>query len=114
MSARADVERAILDEELMLDQVARLLESRVHLAAWPAPARTALALALADPSMSPTEIWKATALRRHLFGPTMIPAQIAAPRPPSPFDRKQAERLRSALPALVRYRAATYLLQAEP
>ncbi len=99
----------------MLDQVARLLEAKARLAEWPVPARTALALALADPSMPLAETWKAVALRRHLFGPAgAIPAQITAPREPSPDVRKQAERLRSGLPALVRYRAGAYWLQAEP
>jgi hypothetical protein len=109
MSVRADVERAILDEESMLEQVTRLL------AGWPEPARAALALALAAPAMPLAETWKAVALRRHLIGPAgVVPAQIAAPPHPSPLARKQAERLRSALTALVRYRAAAYLLQAEP
>lgn len=95
----------------MLEQVARLLESGADLAGWPEPVRRALALALEDPSMSPGEIWKAVSLRRHLFGGAgVVPAQIAAPRAPSPLDRKRAERLRSGLPALVRFRAATYLL----
>jgi hypothetical protein len=90
------------------------LESGAGLAGWPEPARSALALALEDPSMSLAESWKAVALRRHLFGPAgEVPAQIAAPRQPSPLDRKRAERLRSGLPALVRHRAATSLLQAE-
>lgn len=114
MSVRADIERALLEEESMLEQVARLLESKAPLAVWPEAARTALALALADSSMSLAENWKAVALRRHLFGPAnAIPAQLGAPRQPSPVDRKHAERLRSGLPALVRYRAATCLLQAE-
>ena len=111
MSERADIERAILDEESMLEQTALLLERGISLAGWPEPVRSALALALEDPSMSLAETWKAVALRRHLFGPVgAVPAQIAAPDKPSPLDRKRAERLRSSLPALVRYRAATYLL----
>jgi hypothetical protein len=114
MSARAELEREILDEESMLEQVARLLESGAGLAGWPEAVRSALALALEDPSMSLAESWKAVALRRHLFGPTGdVPPQIAAPREPSPLDRKRAERLRSGLPALVRYRAAGYLLHPE-
>jgi len=64
--------------------------------------------------MSRGEIWKAVTLSRHLFGPAGVaPAQLAAPREPSPLDRRRAERLRSGLPTLVRYRAATGLLQAE-
>lgn len=111
MTGRTDVERAILDEESMLEQVARLLEGGAGLAGWPETVRSALALALADPSMSLAETWKAVALRRHLFGPAgAVPAQIAAPREPSMIDRRRAERLRSALAALVRYRAGTYLL----
>jgi hypothetical protein len=114
MIGRADVERAILEEESLLEQVVRLLESESDLAGWPETLRTALALALEDPSMPRAESWKAVALRRHLFGPAgVVPAQIAAPRDPSTADRRRAERLRAGLPALVRYRSATYLLQAE-
>jgi phage tail protein X len=110
MSERADIERAILDEESVLEQVACLLESRAGLAGWPEPVRTALALALEDPSMSPTEVWKVVTLRRHLFGPTgVVPAELASPRDPSRLDRRRAERLRSGLPAIVRYRTASYL-----
>ena len=95
----------------MLEQVARLLETRAGLAEWPEPLRTALALALEEPSTSRAEGWKAVALRQHLFGPTAgVLAELSAPREPSPLDRKRAERLRSGLPALVRHRAATYLL----
>jgi phage tail protein X len=113
MIGRAEVERAILDEESTLEQVARLLEIGAGLAEWPAAVRTALALALEDPSMSRPESWKAVALRRHLFGPAgLVPAQIAAPQEPSTVDRRRAERLRSGLPALVRYRVGTYLLPA--
>jgi hypothetical protein len=111
MIGRADVERAILDEESTLEQVVRLLEAGSGIAEWPEPVRTALALALEDSSMSLAESWKATALRRHLFGPAgVVPAQITAPREPSTVDRKRAERLRSGLSALVRCRVATYLL----
>lgn len=113
MIGRADVERAILDEESMLEQVVRLLESGAGLAGWPEDVRTALALALEDHSMSLAESWKAVALRRHLFGPTgLVPAQLAAPQAPSTMDRKRAEQLRSGLSALVRYRVGTCLLQA--
>jgi hypothetical protein len=110
MSVRADIERAILDEESMLEQVVHLLERGAVLADWPETMRTALALALEDPSMSLAETWKAVTLRRHLFGPAgVVSAQLVAPRDPSSLDRKRAERLRSGLPALVRYRAAAYL-----
>ena len=113
MIGRADVERAILDEESMLEQLARLLERGAGLAEWPEDVRAALALALEDDSMSLAESWKAVTLRRHLFGPAgVVPAQLAAPRAPSAVDRRRAERLRSGLPALVRYRAGAYLLQA--
>jgi len=111
MSERADIEQEILDEESMLEQVARLLERGTRLAGWSEAMRGALALALEDPSMSLAETWKAMALRRHLFGPAgVVPAQIAVPRRSSPLDRKRAERLRSGLTALVRYQAAAYLL----
>lgn len=110
MTGRADVERAILDEESMVGQAAGLLERGAGFAEWPAAVRVALALALEDPSMSLAESWKAVVLRRHLFGPTgAVPAQLAAPREPSSIDRRRAERLRSGLPAIVRYRAGAYL-----
>jgi hypothetical protein len=113
MIERGDVERGILDEEAMLDNVACLLESRSDVAVWPEDVRTALALALADGSMSRSEGWKAVALRRHLFGPDgAVPAQIATRPQPSTIDRKRSERLRSGLSARVRYRVGTYLLQA--
>jgi hypothetical protein len=113
MIGRADVERAILDGEAMLEQVARLLENGSELAGWPEDARTTLALALEDGAMSRAESWKAVALRRHLFGPAgVVPEQLAAPREPSAIDRKRAERVRSGLAARVRYRIATHLRQA--
>jgi len=109
---RADVETAILDEESMLDQVARLLEGRCQLAGWPEDVRMAFAVALDDDAMTRTESWKALTLHRHLFGPTgMLAEQITGPAEPSPAERMRAERLRSGLPAIVRYRAGSYLLQ---
>lgn len=114
MIGRVDVEQAILDEESILEQAVRLLEGRVGFAAWPSAMQVALGLALEDPTMSRSESWKAVALRRHLFGPTgRVSARIAAPRASSTIDRKRAERLRSGLPALVRYRAGEYLLRAD-
>ncbi|HEX4417063.1 MAG TPA: hypothetical protein VH165_04145 [Kofleriaceae bacterium] len=111
MIGRADVERAIVDDESMLEQVAGLLESGSELAEWPEDVRVALALALEDGSMSGTETWKAVTLRRHLFGPAgVVPTQIVSIRDPSAAARRRAEGLRSGLPALVRYRVAMYLL----
>ncbi|MBA3393551.1 MAG: hypothetical protein H0T89_12960 [Deltaproteobacteria bacterium] len=106
---RDEVERAILDEEAMLEEIARLLEHQTPLAAWPEPARTALACALADDASSRAEGWKVTALRRHLFGaagtiPAMDPRQAA-----TDLDLRRADRLRSDLPARVRFRAAMFL-----
>ncbi|HEX3761530.1 MAG TPA: hypothetical protein VHW23_22690 [Kofleriaceae bacterium] len=113
MIGRAEVERAILEEEAMVEQLAGLLESGADLAGWPEEVRAALAVALADEAMSRPESWKAVALRRHLFGPeTLVPEQIIGSRRPSAVDRMRAERLRTALPARVRYRVATYLLRA--
>lgn len=110
MSSRADIERAILDEESMLEQVLHLLESRSAMADWPDDARAALALALADDTMPRAESWKAVALRRHLFGPSANPPKtIVAPEEPSAIDRRRAERLRSGLTAIIRYRAGMYL-----
>lgn len=114
MISRADVERAILEEEAVLEQVATLLESASDLAVWPPDARTALALALEDGSMSRAEGWKAVALRRHLFGPEVaVPNGLAEPAAPSALDHRHAERLRSGLLARLRYRIAMYLLRAQ-
>jgi hypothetical protein len=113
MIERAEVERAIVDDEAMVEQLALLIESGSALAAWPAPLRSALALALADLSMSRPEGWKAVALRRHLFGAAgVIPDELAAPRTPSPAERKRAERVRSALTSRIQFRGATHLLRA--
>jgi hypothetical protein len=113
MIERADVERAIVDDDSMLEQVAGLLEAASDLAGWPEDPRHALALALEDGSMSGTETWKAVTLRRHLFGPAgVVPEQLASIQAPSAAARRRAEALRSGLPARVRYRVATYLLPA--
>lgn len=97
----------------MLEHVAGLLERGSELAEWPEDARIALALALEDGSMSGTETWKAVTLRRHLFGPAgVVPEPIASIRDSSAAARRLAEGLRSGLPARVRYRVATYMLQA--
>ena len=110
MISRADVERAILDEETMLDLVAGLLEKRCDFATWPEDARVALALALDDQLTSRSEGWKVVTLRRHLFGPQgVVPEHLASPRAPSLVDRRRAESLRAGLPARVRYRIATSL-----
>lgn len=114
MIGRADVERAIVDDESMLEQVAGLLESGADLAGWPEDLRLALALALEDASMSGTEIWKAVTLRRHIFGPVgpadVAPDPMASMRDPPAAARRRAEALRAGLPARVRYRVATYML----
>lgn len=111
MTVRADIERAISEEEQVLAQVARLLEDRVVLAGWPEDLQTAFGLALADPTMPRAEGWKAVTLRRHLFGPAEYePDLLRVSRAPSAVDRKCAERLRAGLPAVVRYRAGGYLL----
>lgn len=111
MIGRSEIEQAILDEEAMLEQVARLLEAGSELASWPEDLRAALALALIDPAMSRTEGWKAVVLRRHLFGPAdRIPDEITVQREPSSRDRRRAERLRADVPARVRYRAGMHLL----
>jgi len=113
MTGREDVERAILEHESILEEVARLLENGTPLSTWSEDVRLSLALALADPAMSRTESWKSVALRRHLFGPAgVVPGMIAAThRDPSALDRARAERLRAGIPARVAYRAGMYLLQ---
>lgn len=112
MIERAEVEQALVEDEAVLEQVAGLLESGAELASWPEDLRAALALALTDAAMSRTESWKAVTLRRHLFGPTdRVPDRLAMRREPSALDRRRAERLRSGVPARVRYRAGTPLLE---
>lgn len=113
MIGRADVERAIVEDEQFVEEVARLIESRAALEAWSDDMRATLALALEDVSMSRTEGWKAVTLRRHLFGPVdLVPERITyVARPPSVTDRARAERLRAVLPARVTYRAGRYLLR---
>ncbi|HEX8107233.1 MAG TPA: hypothetical protein VF516_05860 [Kofleriaceae bacterium] len=112
MIGRSDVEQALLEDEAVLEQVARLLEARAEFASWPDDLRTALVLALADAAMSRAESWKAVVLRRHLFGPAdRIPDELTVQREPSSRDRRRAERLRSGVPAVVRYRAGVHLLK---
>lgn len=112
MIGRSEVEQALLEDEAVLEQVARLLEAGSELASWPEDLRAALALALADATMSRPENWKAVVLRRHLFGPAdRVPDQLAMPRKPSALDRRRAERLRAGVPARVRYRVGVYLLK---
>ena len=112
MTARAEVEQALLDEEAVLEQIACLLEAGAELASWPEDLRAALVLALTDATMSRTEGWKAVTLRRHLFGPTdCMPDHLVLPREMSAVDRKRAERLRSGIPARIRYRGGMHLLK---
>ena len=112
MTDRAEVEREIADEEAVLEQLASLLEDKCALVQWPRHLQTALSLALDDPSMSRAEIWKATALQRHLFGPEAgVPDALRTSQPPSTADRKRAEHARSGLAAMVRYRVGAHLTQ---
>jgi len=111
MTLRADVERRIIDDEAAVEEIALLLETETELASWPASARAALGLALEDESVSPAEAWKIVTLRRHLFGAA---GSVAVPiiGATSQVDGRRAERVRSGLPARVRYRAAVYLSSA--
>lgn len=111
MIGRAEIEQAIIDEEAALGAVARLLESETALDAWSDDLRTALGLALTDPTMSRAENWKAVTLRRHLFGPTAdVPATLERPPSEAVDDVRRAQRLRGDLTAIVKYRAGAYLL----
>lgn len=97
---------------MVLEQVASLLEGGSDLASWPEDLQAAFVLALTDATMSRTESWKAVTLQRHLFGPTdRMPDQVTVRREPSAVDRRRAERLRSGIPARVRYRAGMHLLK---
>jgi hypothetical protein len=113
MILSADVEREILDDEKVLEQVAALLEGGAEVTTWPEDLRMALIVALHDPHMARAEGWKAVTLRRHLFGPSdAIPESLAMSREPSAIDRRRAERLRSGIPGCVRYRSGRYLIRA--
>jgi hypothetical protein len=59
MTTRSEAERAIIDEESMLEQVAGLLEGKSDIATWSEQESSALALALEDTAMSRAESWKA-------------------------------------------------------
>jgi hypothetical protein len=109
---RAEVERAIRDEEAALEEVVRLLRGKAALDAWPEPLRVAfaVALAVADEHMPRAESWKIVALRRHLFGGAgVLPRSIAPPSAPTVRERRCAERLRGGLAACVGHRAGAYL-----
>ena len=111
--ARVEIERAIEEEEDILERIAGLLETRCDLASWPLELLAALGLALDGDRVPRAEGWKALALRRHIFGPTgTIPSGLVPPVSPSITDRRRAETLRAGLAARVRYRAGAYLLQA--
>ncbi len=107
MSTRADIEQAILDEEATLQSVAQLLEDQTPLVSWSEDQIAALGHAL-DATADGPEEWKTVTLRRHLFGGAGEVPRIHA-RPPSAIDVRRAERLRSDLPARVRFRIGTYL-----
>lgn len=114
MIGHSDIERELLDEERVLEEVARQLEAGAELATWPEELRTALALGLAELTMSRTEGWKAVVLRRHLFGPESgVPDCLGVPAEPSVPERRRAERLRADLPTRVRYRGGMYLIAAQ-
>lgn len=116
MISRAEVEQDIIHDESLLERVVNLLQARSGLADWRDDARTALALALEDSSMSRAETWKAVTLRRHLFGPAAdVPEQLVVPGQLSiadrrRADRRRADRLRADLAACVHYRAGMHLL----
>lgn len=105
----AEVEHAIADEQARVAQVVELLRARTALAVWPAHARTALLLALAEPDLDRSEEWKAATLRRHLFGPAHLP-RFASLHAPTAAERRFAERLRSDVPACLPLRAGAYLV----
>ena len=111
MKDRAEVEQAIRDEAALVEAVAGLIKRRSALSAWPDGLRAVLAAALADDARSRAEGWKATALRRHLFGGDgSIPHGISGDREPTEADRRHAAPLRAALVARVRYRSGMHLI----
>ena len=109
MASRADVEAAIADEERVLGEVARLLEARVPLAAWPDSSRRAFGHAVAEPTVAGPASWQRAALCRHLFGSAAaVPGAVAA-IPTDAADVRAAERLRADLVGIVPLRAGVYL-----
>jgi len=108
---RADVERAILEEEIALSAVVRLLEQGGRVEAWPEALRRALALALDASGATSSEVWRIVALRRHLFGhEASTPMGLVPAGNPTDVDRRHAERLRADLPARVAYRTGMHLV----
>lgn len=104
---RLEIEHSIRDEAIAVDEVLALLASRAAIETWPESLQFAFLLALSDDVLT-AEAWKATALRRHLFGEALMNADVS--RPPSALERRLAERLRSDLPARARLRAGLYLV----
>jgi hypothetical protein len=109
MTIRAEIERAIADEEHALAEIAALLDQHAELAAWPPSLRAAFELALVPAEASPAESVKAVTLRRHLFGSDVLPG-VGPPAASSPADRRLAEHLRAGIPRCTRYRAGMHLL----
>jgi hypothetical protein len=97
----------IVEDEALLTVVADLLTTRRPLSAWPAEATNAFALALA--AQPAAEGWKASTLRRHLFGSDATVPELAVNTAPTARERRRAERLRSDLIAILPLRAARYL-----
>ena len=112
MATRAEIESAIVDDELFVERLARLVEGRSDLETWTDGMTSVLALALQDETLSRSESWKAVALRRHLFGPMdVVPERLVPARRPTEVDRRRAERLRSDLPGRLQYRAGMHLVR---
>ena len=111
---RADIERQILDDERALSSVARLVREGTPLSAWPGPSRLVLLLALAGEAGRGGEAWKASALRRHLFGPeypVVLDALIRNLPNGTDDELRSADRVRADLIGLVALRAGRALLR---
>ncbi|MBN1945984.1 MAG: hypothetical protein JW797_09930 [Bradymonadales bacterium] len=113
---RDEIERSLAEEAELLSEVAALLNRAAPLEDWSATHRSAFALALCQPGLGTAEQWKATALKRHLFGPDAtgdLPPLLlqSIPQEPTTRECRFAERLRADLTSRVRLRAGRYLNQ---
>ena len=113
MSTASEIEAGIVARRSMLLEALRLIERREPLTNWPAPLRRVLVAALVNPRGTRAEAWKATALRRHLFGstePSGLEQWCQDLESMTHSEVATSEYLRADLAGLVPLRAGTCLL----